>query len=293
MASPDGATVEFKPSTPANDVEAGGTVEIQSPAKNRLQGSPVLPSNGVGERRKSSIPILFERSAHSWWNPKFDSEILEKQHMESYYPKTKQRFQYAILYVLVACVAWSIFLGVLAQEHWLAYMCGLLVLLGIGLIILIVTFTPCCERALLPLSTLFALSLCAFCLLSFIQSSDAPISAVGTFTMTIEVLLLMYAMIPLPLYLAICFGVALSLSYEVLSIALVEFQDPPFVIGRLLMHCAMHFIGIHLFIMAQVRKRSTFLKVGQSILSRRDLNIEKELKQKMINSLMPQSVAEE
>ena len=50
-------------------------------------------------------------------------------------------------------------------------------------------------------------------------------------------------------------------------------------------------IGIHIFIMSQVRKRSTFWKVGQSIMSRRELQVEKQIKEKMIHSLMPPSVA--
>lgn len=43
----------------------------------------------------------------------------------------------------------------------------------------------------------------------------------------------------------------------------------------------------------QVRKRSTFLKVGQSVMSKKDLEVEKALKEKMIHSLMPPAVASE
>jgi len=43
----------------------------------------------------------------------------------------------------------------------------------------------------------------------------------------------------------------------------------------------------------QVRGRSTFLKVGQSLILRRRLQTEKKLKHNMIHSLMPPKVAEQ
>ena len=70
-------------------------------------------------------------------------------------------------------------------------------------------------------------------------------------------------------------------------------NEPSWIVARALLHFCIHLIGIHIFIMAQVRKRSTFLKVGQSIMARSDLQVEKGLKQKMIYSLMPQQVADE
>ena len=43
--------------------------------------------------------------------------------------------------------------------------------------------------------------------------------------------------------------------------------------------------------MAQVRERSTFWKVGQSVVSKRDLEIEKQVKEKIIRTVMPDIVA--
>lgn len=40
------------------------------------------------------LPIPFERAAQrSWWNPRFDSEILEGQYRRSSFPQVRLRFQ--------------------------------------------------------------------------------------------------------------------------------------------------------------------------------------------------------
>lgn len=61
---------------------------------------------------------------------------------------------------------------------------------------------------------------------------------------------------------------------------------------RLLMQLCVHIIGIHILIMTFVRMRGTFMKVGQSLLVRRQLEMEKQLKEKMIHSVMPPKVAD-
>lgn len=61
---------------------------------------------------------------------------------------------------------------------------------------------------------------------------------------------------------------------------------------RVLMQICIHLIGIHILIMTFVRMRGTFMKVGQSLLVRRQLEMEKQLKEKMIHSVMPPKVAD-
>ena len=60
---------------------------------------------------------------------------------------------------------------------------------------------------------------------------------------------------------------------------------------RLLTQICIHLIGIHILIMTFVRMRGTFMKVGQSLLVRQQLELEKQLKEKMILSVMPVKVA--
>lgn len=61
---------------------------------------------------------------------------------------------------------------------------------------------------------------------------------------------------------------------------------------RVLMQLCIHLIGVHILIMTFVRMRGTFMKVGQSLLVRRQLEMEKQLKEKMIHSVMPPKVAD-
>lgn len=61
---------------------------------------------------------------------------------------------------------------------------------------------------------------------------------------------------------------------------------------RILMQICIHLIGLHILIMTFVRMRGTFMKVGQSLLVRRQLEMEKQLKEKMIHSVMPPKVAD-
>lgn len=45
------------------------------------------------------IPIPFERAAEkSWWDPTFDSEILEEQFKKSSNPQNKRKFRYTYLF---------------------------------------------------------------------------------------------------------------------------------------------------------------------------------------------------
>lgn len=61
---------------------------------------------------------------------------------------------------------------------------------------------------------------------------------------------------------------------------------------RALLHICVHLVGIHILIMNVIRMRGTFIEVGQNLLVRRQLEMEKQLKEKMIHSVMPPKVAD-
>ena len=69
-------------------------------------------------------------------------------------------------------------------------------------------------------------------------------------------------------------------------------RDSFAIIVRVLLHVCLHILGCHILLMTQVRMRDTFMKVGQSLLVKRQLVMEKQLKEKMINSVMPPKVAD-
>ncbi|ESP04397.1 hypothetical protein LOTGIDRAFT_53528, partial [Lottia gigantea] len=236
-------------------------------------------------------PVLFERASGSWWNPKFDSKKLEDQLSKCYFPQTQRRFQYVLLYVVVACISWCIFFGLMQKVTWQIGIAAILAVISI--LFLVFTKTKKYGSTYLIISVIFVLIVALLILAGFFL--DSPnVSTVGTFCASAEFLFLMYTFIPLPLFVAVLVGGVYSILYEILTAVYIsEMFHYDFIICKILLHISMHIVGIHIFIMSQVRCRSTFWKIGQSLIVRRDLVLEKRIKEKMIHSLMPPSVAAE
>ncbi|KAL8623545.1 hypothetical protein ACOMHN_051155 [Nucella lapillus] len=283
MASPGGgknSVVQYE-GTNADAVH----VELKSPAKNRAKGRT------VGRRRRRAL-VLFDRASGSWWNPKFDSPILEKELLRHYFPHTRRRFQYALVYIILACVAWAVFFGAAQlSAAWPYFLVGALGLAAISALILLFSRFEAYERLTLPTSLVLSFLLCSLLLASF-AFKQPDVSPVGTFSGSVEILLLFYTFIPMPLFVSVPLGVVFSVAYEALvAYRFEEMRSSYFIISKMLLHLCLHMLGIHIFIITQVRHRSNFWKVGQSVMARRDLTIEKQLKENMIHSLMPPSVA--
>lgn len=216
--------------------------------------------------------------------------------------------RYALLYVLLVSLSWFVYFlssglgGMLT--HW-PILCSILAALVISIVgLLLLTHTDFFHAHFLSVSLFFAvllyilsLSFVTFAPSRFNQflefSSD--ISPVGHFSICIEVLLLVYTVIPLPLYVCVISGIFYSVAFELLTwilhdsvISAINYH----IIVRFLSQLSIHLIGLHILIMTNVRMRGTFMKVGQSLLVRRQLEMEKQLKEKMIHSVMPPKVSD-
>ncbi|XP_025085490.1 adenylate cyclase type 9-like isoform X2 [Pomacea canaliculata] len=260
-------------------------IEVRSPAKNRAKSTALGPA-------KSKNVMLFERASGSWWNPKFDSPTLEKELFRQYFPHYRRRFQHALIYIIVACIAWSIFFGCVQLDKWPHFLAGAIVLAVVCVLILVLTRFKLYERFHLQTSIILSLLLVGPLLATF--AFDNPnISLIGTFAASLEVLLLLYTFIPLPLLVSVSVGFLYSIAYEwLVAVRYSEMQAIYFIASKALFHLCLHLLGIHIFIMSQVRHRSNFWKVAQSVLARRELQVEKQIKERMIHSLMPPSVAQ-
>ncbi|XP_054849130.1 adenylate cyclase type 9 [Eublepharis macularius] len=289
-------------------------------AARRAQGGASAGGVGVASRRRKKrlrLPQLFERASSKWWNPKFDSCNLEEACLERCFPQTRRRFRYALSYIGAAGLLWAAYLGVrLGPGRQAAVVVPALGALAGCLAFFFFTFTRAYGRhyvgtSLALILLVFALTLVphfpALGALSRANGTEpapggACLSHVGSFSMCIEALLLLYTVMHLPLYLNLFLGLAYSVLFETLS---YHFSDQSCwapagarviyweVLSKALLHVCIHAIGIHLFIMSEVRSRSTFLKVGQSIMHGKDLEVEKALKERMIHSVMPRIIADD
>ncbi|KAM9819064.1 adenylate cyclase type 9 [Syngnathus typhle] len=282
-------------------------------------------------RRKA--PPLFERSAAQCWDPKFDSPILEEACQERCFPQTQRRFRYVLFYLAVAAVLWGIYFVVNSDRcHPMTFLAPTASFLVLLVLLFLFTLTHYYtqlynQTSLLLIAVTFAITLApqiqtaGYTELEWAHHANASyrfsdfqrsicISPVATFSLCIEVLLLLYSVLHVRLYASVMLGFLYSILFEALGwLPLVhrsydshsgssssnwetdtlQWLGP----AKALLHLCVHVIGIHLFIMSEVRSRSTFLKVGQAIMHGKDLGVEKALKERMIHSVMPRRVADE
>ncbi|KAF4520727.1 hypothetical protein B566_EDAN004847 [Ephemera danica] len=251
-------------------------------------------SAGTQRRLSGCCPALFERASHAWWNPHFDSEILEGQYCNSSFPQIKLRFQCGLLYLMFVSIAWCVYFAVTQTPHWYIIVPVLLTLLILLTASLLVSHTKHFQYHYRRVSFVIALSACVLSLLFIIPETGAysqDITPVGLFSLCIEILLILYTVIPLQLYLCVTLGVTYSVAFETLNVICMELQATEIII-RAILHVCVHVIGIHILVMTTVRMRGTFMRVGQSLLVRQQLEMEKQLKEKMILSVMPPKVAD-
>ncbi|XP_054636175.1 adenylate cyclase type 9 [Dunckerocampus dactyliophorus] len=283
-------------------------------------------------------PPLFERSAAQCWDPKFDSTILEEACQERCFPQTQRRFRYVLFYLAVAAVLWAVYFSVNSDRcQPMTFLAPTASFLGLLVLLFLFTLTHYYtqlynQTSLFLIAVTFAITLApqiqtagytelewahhANASYHFPDTPPSPcISPVATFSLCIEVLLLLYSVLHVRLYASVMLGFLYSILFEALGwLPLLHRSDISTELGsdlgssssnwetdtlhwlgpaKALLHLCAHIIGIHLFIMSEVRSRSTFLKVGQAIMHGKDLEVEKALKERMIHSVMPRRVADE
>ncbi|XP_029364680.1 adenylate cyclase type 9 [Echeneis naucrates] len=296
-------------------------------------------------RTQRKMPQLFERSAGHFWDPKFDSSILEEACRERCFPQTQRRFRYVLFYLAAAGLLWGLYFATNPSRcDRTAFLIPTASFIVFCLLLFLLTFTKLYTRcynqaSLLLIAVTFILTLAPQIQTSGFRepvshtptldveefsgmgptynlsyeklvggSTCSPcLSPVGTFSLCIEVLLLLYSVLHVRLYASVLLGFLYSVFFETLgwlhltqtgenwSVASQSDWDTLSWLGpaKALLHLCAHAIGIHLFIMSEVRSRSTFLKVGQAIMHGKDLEVEKALKERMIHSVMPRIVADE
>ncbi|XP_066952169.1 adenylate cyclase type 9 isoform X2 [Macrobrachium rosenbergii] len=280
----------------AGGTGGGGVMEEEEAI--RLSLTPHLHALMLGSHRQSSCcPTLFERAAPTWWDPRFDSEVLENQYQRSSLPILTLRFQYALTYILTSSLTWAIYWVFVQTPHWPSCFVVALLLAIASLSQIICTRCKSYKKHQLLLSVIMSVTLILVSLLPYALHLRGPelsadFSAVAVFATCIEVLLLIYTVIPMPLYLTVAMTTLYSFTSEILNALMTFDNDASRVSVRIGLHVCIHMIGAHIMIMTQVRMRGTFMSIGKSLLVRQQLEVEKALKEKMIHSVMPPKVAD-
>lgn len=246
--------------------------------------------------KKGCIPLFFERASSQWWKPSFDSEILEEE-FQRFTAHNQRRLVHALMYVCIVGVTWGIFFAVSRRDEGIEILIGDGVFLALVIALILFTkFSKLYKKCASLISLLSSVLLIAMELSLF--AFPKALSNPARFCMCTCVIMLIYTMIhSLHLYICILMTVAFSVAHEVLSDVVTPVKEsdnrPLEIICRLILHMCIHLFGIQIFFTAQVRERSTFWKVGQCVVARRDLEIEKQVKEQMIRSVMPDLVAKE
>ncbi|EEB12086.1 adenylate cyclase type IX, putative [Pediculus humanus corporis] len=239
------------------------------------------------------LPVPFERAArHSWILPSFDSNILEKQFKISSFKQFTKRFRFALIYMMIVSGAWLIFLLCQPYLNNLKFEYIIFAQLFIFAIwILFLTYKKMYEKHDCVIGGITALHLVLTSLIFMLAAGGTTM--VSHFTMACSVILSIYTIFPLQPYLSLTICLLFSITFECI-LATSQKQFILFYYGfviRILCQVCVHIIGFHILVMTHVRVRGTFMKVGQRLLVQKQLEMEKQLKENIIHSVMPPKVA--
>ncbi|XP_067640922.1 adenylate cyclase type 9 isoform X2 [Eurosta solidaginis] len=289
------------PGVLVNDSRSNSTDDIQIALAPHIQ--TYLSQTG---RRHSCcsvmLPVAFERAASkSWLDPKFDSAVLEGQFQTSVFPHIRMRYRFALSYILLCSLSWFLYFLIDggSENYWRPISSAFSMLSLITLMAMCFTHWDIYRGYRVFTSALTAIVICATSL-AFLVCTGRAFSPLGHFSICLSIILLIYTAIPMPLWMSAVIAVSYSVLFEVASHRVVGNSathgsategNNKIMLLRILLHICVHLVGIHVLIMNVVRMRGMFMKVGQNLLVRRQLEMEKQLKEKMIHSVMPPKVA--
>lgn len=202
-------------------------------------------------------------------------------------------------------------LAIYSVRYNSAYVYGGVVLFICTALLLFVTFTQYYARFALSLSLLSSVILmcCSFALaVSQIFSTEdvqgfLTLSFVAQFAITAVFILVLFTLSRLPIWLS----VVLSIIYLIILEGVIGFATygkernsgsfPKAIylgsaVGRIVLYIGLISSGVTTSYLLQVRQLATFWKVAQCVLSQKVLDLERELEEKTILSMMPKHFAD-
>lgn len=192
-----------------------------------------------------------------------------------------------------------------------AYVFGGVVLFTCSAMLLFITFTKHYAKFALALSLLISVILmcCSYALaVSQIFSTEdvqgfLTLSFVAQFAVTAVFILVLFTLSRLPIWLSLAMSVIYLIILEgVIGFATygkeknsVSFPKDIYIgsaVGRIVLYIGLIFSGVTTSYLLQVRQLATFWKVAQCVLSQKALDLERELEEKTILSMMPKHFAD-
>ena len=249
--------------------------------------------------RKGLLPLFFERASGNIFDPCFDSETLETEFQRLSVTIDKRCFQIALLYMAIVSVILAIYIA--SSHNNISYQVPLSITCAVAGVfaILIFLFTRIDKfynriYVARALSVSLTLLFCSAEVATFFIVNDTSFSYSARFGLATCMITVVYTMMPaLPLYGSLILTVAYSVARELAASFSTSNKRSGYDLGGIIiLHLCIHALGITAVFMAQVRKRSTFWRVGQSVVAKQDLDIEQRVKNRMIRSVMPKKVAD-
>jgi class 3 adenylate cyclase len=205
-------------------------------------------------------------------------------------------------------------LALQSVKYSAGYIIGAVLLFFFLLFLLLVTFWKHYRKIALVLSILLSVVLmaasCALAISILVDDYNgiSTISSVAQFALSAIVVLIVYTLSTLDIRISVVICTVYVIILEGLSAASnIKVQNSLTVTvrsnymqlfsmsttGRLLFHVCLNIAGISTAYISQRRLRDTFWKIAQCVLSRRLLDNDRDIKEKIIHSILPQVFAED
>ena len=311
---------------------ANGTARrcSQPSTETESNSAPQQSSLSVSQEMLTRPPQTVKCFPSNWWNPKFSSPILERHFKKKVVEFLRRRFRIAVLFIALSSLLWIVFFSVhlafnpprsaeeseervneLARDSvrftwW--YVVGGLSIFASVLIMLALTYSSYYGTLALPLSTTLAvLLMLASIALSFALYFDSAVEGFSTmwlvaqFSIAGVVTLVIFTLSQLPIVFSASLSIIFLIVSNTLSITFTvvlnsDIYAPKFfapsAVGTVLFYLALLLVGCSTAFLSQKRQHATFWKIAQCVLSQKAMDLERELEEKMILSILPQPFAE-
>lgn len=191
-------------------------------------------------------------------------------------------FRYALIYVFLSALIWLayhlyILNAKVARSQLIILYTAYVMMLLISILLFCLSYAKFYRIHTTLVSFVTVAMLCGTSLIIPEFISADLFSPLGHFCICIEIILLIYTMIPLRLWQNCSTAAIYSILFEIGYLRTSPDVGCRVLMMRIMLHLCVHLVGCHTLIMNVVRMRGTFIEVGQNLLVKRQLEMEKQV----------------